>query len=109
MTLGELRDWLQGHDSYSDLRFPTGFSNPCSYRGYYDQCAFVVTRDVTLGEMLKDVKEAIGSTFEGYKGGEFTMSEWTEAWLVEDSSGLGETIGIELLRAWLQLAKIWRQ
>lgn len=37
----------------------------------------------TVGEWIGVLKESIGKTFNGYKGGEFTMSKNTPVWLAE--------------------------
>ena len=55
-----------------------GFNNPHSWRGSYDELAFEPAENVTVGEMLRDARAALGATYEGYKGGEFAMGEWTE-------------------------------
>lgn len=55
-----------------------GFNNPHSWRGSYDELAFEPAENVTVGEMLRDARAAIDATYSGYKGGEFTMREWTE-------------------------------
>lgn len=58
-----------------------GFTAPHSYRGYYEDLAFEPCKDSTAQEMLNYAKEALGKTYEGYKGGEFKMHEFTECWL----------------------------
>lgn len=75
---------------------PVGFHRPHSYRGYYDQLAFEPKRSVTIGSMLKCAQQAIGQTFEGYKGGDYTMGEHTDVYLAEYGS-TGEQIGQILL------------
>lgn len=45
----------------------------------------------TVSEWIEVMKEAIGRTFTGYKGGNFTMSKNTPVWLAEYSeSGFGK-------------------
>jgi len=46
--------------------------------------------------MLKAARLALGATFKGYKGGEYTMFEWTHCWLAQYGCS-GETIGPILL------------
>lgn len=55
-----------------------GFNSPHSYRGYYDQLAFEPANNVTVAEMLECAREALGNTYTGYKGGDYTMHEYTE-------------------------------
>jgi hypothetical protein len=95
MTLDELITALKAEDP--SKRLPLGFSNPHSWRGDYCQLAFEPTADVTVGEMLADARAALGSTYEGWKGGQYTMSSYTDCWLDEQGSGMGEMLGPILL------------
>lgn len=61
---------------------PTGFD---SYRGYYDHLA-IGFKDIDgwgppVETVIEWAKAAIGSTFEGWKGGDFTMHEKTPLWM----------------------------
>lgn len=60
-----------------------GFKHPHSYRGYYEDLAFEPAQNVTVGEMLAAARSAVGSTYEGWKGGDYTMSEWSSVWIAE--------------------------
>ena len=54
-----------------------------SYRGYYIDLAFAPLYDTeprTVKEALDAAEDAHGKTFEGYKGGEFTMEGDTPVW-----------------------------
>lgn len=83
---------------------PLGFGDPHSYRGFYEDVAFPPKENVTVGEMLRSAKSAVGKTFEGYKGGEFTMSKSSYCWLAKRGD-TGETLGPILLRLMLDYAK----
>jgi mono/diheme cytochrome c family protein len=74
-----------------------GFRDPHSYRGYYHDLAFELAGDVTVGEMLGAAESAMGATFQGWKGGDYTMKEYTEIWLVTRAGNCGESIGAVLL------------
>ena len=76
MTLSELIDRLSAHPD-QDAVFKIGFKNPNSWRGSYDELAFEPAKDVPLKLMLKQAEDALGATFTGYKGGEFTMNKHT--------------------------------
>lgn len=56
-----------------------------SYRGYYDQLALGFTTDqdqaASVEDILKKCKEADGSIFQGYKGGDYVMTRETNLWL----------------------------
>lgn len=71
MNLGELIDALKKADP--DLIVADGFCAPHSYRGYYDHVAFEPRRDVSVRHMLAAAESAVGATYEGWKGGTYTM------------------------------------
>ena len=102
MYLRELINELERHDPTKVV--PLGFANPHSYRGYYNDLAFEPAHDVTIGSMLACAKSALGSTYEGYKGGDFKMGEWTTCWFASYGA-CGETIGHHLLRFMLDAAR----
>lgn len=94
MILKELIAFLEAHDP--DQVVPIGFANPHSYRGQYYDLAFEPVEQVTIGSMLACAREALGTTYEGYKGGDYEMSECTDVYLAEYGS-TGEQIGLVLL------------
>lgn len=73
MNLGNLIRVLEEADP--DLVLPDGFRNPHSYRGYYEQLAFEPARNVFVADMLADARSAVGTTYQGYKGGDYLMDE----------------------------------
>jgi len=83
-------------DAYPEHIVRVGFNNPHSYRGYYEDLAFKPVENITVREMLEAAKSALGCTFEGYKGGKFKMSEFSECWLAHWGER-GEVIGNVLL------------
>lgn len=63
--------------------FPTTID---SWRGSYAELALDYTEDDSKSEMkvsdfLQMLKDAVGKTFEGYKGGDFTMNKRTPVWV----------------------------
>lgn len=94
MTLGELIDALKKVPS--DRVVPLGFAHPHSYRGFYDELAFEPAKNTTVKAMLDAAEIALGSTFTGWKGGEYTMGEYTDVWIAERGC-CGEGIGPMLL------------
>jgi hypothetical protein len=94
MTLGELITALEAEDP--ERRLPLGFGNAHSYRGFYEDLAFEPVADVTTGEMLAEARKALGQTFQGWKGGDFAMHEYTDCWLAVHGR-TGEGIGPVLL------------
>jgi len=85
MTLGEFVDALEACGLETRVFFdrfglvPTSFN---SYRGYYDHLAlgFELEGIVMADELAERAKQAIGKTFGGWKGGEYTMSRHTPLW-----------------------------
>lgn len=95
MTLEELITALDAADP--TLVLPHGFTNPHSYRGYYDELAFEPATNVPVADMLADARSALGATYTGWKGGEFVMRGYTDCWLAQEGSAGGETLGPLLL------------
>lgn len=94
VTLGELIDKLAAADKDKTVRNQNGayISAACdSYRGYYSDLAFDWGDKCTVAEILASANEALGKTFTGYKGGEYTMSENTPLW-VADYGCCGEAV-----------------
>lgn len=85
-----------------DRVLPIGFGNPHSYRGYYSDLAFEPVRDISVGEMLTAARSALGTTFEGYKGGDNLMTESTECWISMHGESGDNKIGPLLLALMLR-------
>lgn len=94
-ALGELINRLKSEDPAK--RVPLGFHNPHSWRGIYNDLAFEPTGNTTVAEMLAAAQSAVGATYEGYKGGHFTMDLGTDVWLAIEGHGAGETLGAIML------------
>lgn len=99
LDLGELITTLEAADP--DKVVPFGFDNPHSYRGYYHDLAFEIATDVTVAAMLADARSALHATYEGWKGGDYTMDEDSDVWLVWERGDCGETLGRVLLHLML--------
>lgn len=87
LTLGDLIDWLENVDQYALVECSNGIvpGKPRSYRGYYSDLAFELDdpTEVSLEvhDFLATCKEILGTTLEGYKGGDFVMDAKTPLWL----------------------------
>ena len=97
--LGELIKWLEQQDGEKVV--PHGFGKPGSYRGYYEDVAFEPAQNVSFASMLEHAKSALGATFQGYKGGDFTMNEYTDCWIAEYGTSQGDKIGPTIKALWL--------
>jgi hypothetical protein len=75
----KLKDLIELLEKFpSDLLVAQGFGNPHSWRGVYSELAFEPVDDTTVGDMLSEARSAIGETYYGHKGGEFTMTLETQ-------------------------------
>jgi len=76
---------LQPQDNYLRFDFPAyPDMSVDSYRGYYSDLALGFQdrmEDFRVKGLLSTLKSCIGKTFEGYKGGDFTMDESTPVWV----------------------------
>lgn len=91
MMLGELIKALERFPD-QDFIVPVGFHHPHSYRGDYSHLAFEPKDRVKVRDMLASAKAALNQTFSGYKGGDYTMSEYANCHIAEYGS-CGEEIG----------------
>jgi hypothetical protein len=100
LTLGGFIAALEAADQTKEVRFkdtPNSPANPHSYRGYYSDLSFENTElPVTVAEFLKILKGCLGQTFEGWKGGDFVMSEDTPLWNSEEGSTGDAIVGYEI-------------
>lgn len=105
LNLGELIDKLKECEitpDHSGLCFdfmglePTG--EICSWRGIFSQLAIVcgTTWDfphkMSVPDFIKILEDAIGKTYEGWKGGGCFAQRDTPVWVVIDPSQSGETV-----------------
>ncbi len=68
--------------------FSEGFHNAHSYRGSYEDLGVEPKSNVTIDSMVSCLEQAIGETYRGYKGGEFTMIGPEDVYLsYKDCSG----------------------
>lgn len=65
-----------------------------SYRGYYDQLA--LSHDgmepPTVASLLQLAEAADGAVFEGYKGGRYTMDQFTPVWAADYGEWPGRAV-----------------
>lgn len=95
MNLKELIEFLEARNPAQEVE--NGFGKSHSYRGYYEDLSFEPVAFTTVGEMLKEARSALGNTYTGWKGGRFTMDEYTTCWLAHRGD-TGEGIGPILLK-----------
>lgn len=87
-----------------DAMVKNGFGLPDSYRGYYQDIAFEPVEEARIGDMLKYAEKAMGETFTGYKGGEYTMNGYTECWIAEYGQTVDYPIHPLAVRDWARQA-----
>jgi hypothetical protein len=90
ISLGKLIKLLELEKQDNHVQFDFGGFEPtslASYRGYYEQLALGFQeatwddKSPTVKSVLQELKNAIGKTYEGYKGGDYKMSEDTHLWV----------------------------
>ena len=74
IRLGQVIEMLEKQPPEKKIKLGWGKGSSHSYRGYYYQLAFEPKENVTIKEMLDEAKSAVGSTYMGWKGGNFKMS-----------------------------------
>jgi hypothetical protein len=79
MSLGDIRRALSAVPGTTPVVLDTGGhpGDVDSYRGYYERLAIAQGDPITAAEFVKVLDDADGSTFMGYKGGEYTMHSGT--------------------------------
>jgi hypothetical protein len=81
-TLAEFIDALDRHPDHLPVRFQNGSVPRAfkSWRGDYAQLTLtpgMAERPITVAQLRHLAESCIGETFQGYKGGDFTMSRHT--------------------------------
>lgn len=102
LTLGEIIDKCEAVGGDADVVFDFEYAVPRgldSWRGVYAELALSFDFDrgeaLNLPEFVAMLKEAVGKTYYGYKGGEFTMSRGTPVWVANyRNSGNTAVIGV---------------
>jgi len=81
MTLGDMIDRLAAMPQDAEI---DALGRPISYRGYYSDLAFTPKEGrMKVSEALALCRSCEGQTFNGYKGGEFTMDRNTPVWIAD--------------------------
>lgn len=83
VTLGKMIEAIKHMPGNTPVVFDGGDlgpGSPHSYRGYYSDLAFEGTKGVTIASFLKDCRDSLDSTYDGYKGGDFLMDANTPLW-----------------------------
>jgi hypothetical protein len=83
--LRDLITFLETQDPESTVK--DGFGEPHSDRGSYDELAFDPKPEAKIEDMLRYAKGAVGETFEGWKGGDYTMDLDTPVYIGEYGTG----------------------
>ncbi len=100
MSLGKLIEELSRCDEDKDVIFDFAYFRPDglhSYRGFYHHLAIGYSSEyhkesVTVGKLLEDLKHAVGTTFYGWKGGDYKMEEWTPVWVANSGEACSTAI-----------------
>ncbi len=96
MRLKEILAILDAAPDDASVRFDFEYLCPdglASYRGYYSDLAIGFSEGAapTCNDFRNDLRECIGKTFTGYKGGDYEMGVGTPVWVANygHSGGTG--------------------
>lgn len=99
MTLGQIIDTLKRKEPTEEVRFDFVYFRPTtlrSWRGDYSQLSLGYAHDspktTTVAELLAECEAAVGKTFQGWKGGDYTMNERTRVYVGNSGEGAGTAI-----------------
>ncbi len=103
LRLGELIERLSALDPEARIMFDFCDCFPLadvdSYRGYYEDLAIAWSsyepgkrEPVKVSQLLDTLRGAVGSTYDGYKGGEFTMHDHSRVWVANSGDSHGTQI-----------------
>lgn len=100
INLGELIKLLERREPDQQVVFDFCCLQPTtidSYRGYYEQLAIGHTPEMSYGkktvaDLLEQLREAVGKTYEGYKGGQYKMTEQTPLWVTNSGNTSGTAV-----------------
>ena len=82
LVLGNVMDTLESLPMERECLL--GFEHAHSYRGYYEDLAFVrSTKTRAISELCSDLRRACGGRFYGWKGGEYQMDRECWVWIAE--------------------------
>ena len=119
MNLGELIDALaECPAEYLRIAEPMPLTprSVSSYRGYYEDLAIEYVEGygekMRLDHFLTTLRSAVGETFEGYKGGEYTMSRDTCVWVSNHGKASSTRVSgvvVDDDTAYLTLTVCWRK
>lgn len=105
LTLGEIIsrcEAIPSSDSEPNVVYDFEYLHPVSigsWRGSYSELALDFSDDnieMKLSVFISILKDSVGHTFTGYKGGEFTMSRHTPVW-VANYGNSGNTAVIDVV------------
>jgi hypothetical protein len=100
MTLGVLIDALSKMDADKNITFDFGgfyAHRVQSWRGAYEELAIGYAKygesgAQTVGELLARLTAAVGATYEGWKGGDYTMERSTPLWVANPGESTNTVI-----------------
>lgn len=105
LRLREIISALEKCSPNLSVRFDFGGhpSTVDSYRGYYDQLALGWHGDTpTVGELLTELRSAVGGIYYGWKGGEYTMTKDTPVW----AANRGESAQLGIVEVFLGTSEV---
>nr|DAR63522.1 MAG TPA: hypothetical protein [Caudoviricetes sp.] len=68
-----------------------------SWRGCYDEVAFIPSKNGSKEDSLRQIDRALTETFDGWKGGEYTYEDYTDAHFETEERGYSDMALYNLL------------
>lgn len=80
VTLGSLIELAKSATGVVRFRDGGGPGREMSYRGYYSDLSFEPASPSKAADFVAQCEKALNATYEGYKGGDYTMGANTPLW-----------------------------
>ena len=96
LNIKEIIDRLLEEDP--DTVLSVGWDEKDSYRGFCGELCVFRAENVTIATMIARLRQALGNTYGGYKGGRFIYSEQSNVYLMHEyNEEFIEQIGVDML------------
>lgn len=92
MTISDLKDYFENTENPKFY-----LVDVFSWRGCYDEVAFTPSRQGSKEESLAIIGRALSETFLGWKGGEYTYKEYSDAHFETEERGCSDMALYNLL------------
>lgn len=87
LNMAQAIEWLKKLDAKGVTSVPR-LDHPHSYRGYYVDLCFepVSGETMNIRDLISLIEDTKGKTYQGWKGGDFTMGDKSEIYVAEEGN-----------------------